>query len=200
MNSRIIAVALPAAALLACEPQAPPLPAGLGYEFPLHDRRGPLSSKFPVRSPGGAVEKPYEDFDADFVKSLGITELALEKTGCYGLCPEYYLVLRSDGHAFYEGYRDIEPLGPHCAEIDIPYFAILAWLVRDIGYFELEDHYTQMVTDSPSTFTSVVKNGQRKTIRNYAFGAPATLWALETLIDQKRNELNWQPCEGEDIR
>lgn len=47
------------------------------------------------------------------------------------------------------------------------------------------------VTDNPTTFTMVVMNGKRKTIRNYANSGPTKLWAIEQLIDGLMSKGKW---------
>ena len=41
------------------------------------------------------------------------------------------------------------------------------------------------------TYTTVVMNGKRKVIRNYANAGPTTLWAIEQLIDSLMTKVKW---------
>lgn len=43
----------------------------------------------------------------DTSSQTGISEIAIEGTGCFGSCPIYTLILRSDGTATYMGRRNI---------------------------------------------------------------------------------------------
>lgn len=110
-----------------------------------------------------------------------ITEITLERTTCYGTCPNYKVTLRSDGTITYEGRRFVEMRGTH--EGRAYGFARLAQLITSAGYFDLKDNYSRPVTDNPSAITSVVRDGKRKTITNYADSGPVELWGIEMAID-----------------
>jgi hypothetical protein len=56
---------------------------------------------------------------------------------------------------------------------------------------DLADAYTIAVTDNPTVYTTVVMNGQRKIISNYANAGPKTLWAIEELIDHLLDKATW---------
>ena len=56
---------------------------------------------------------------------------------------------------------------------------------------ELEDGYTGLDTDNPTTYTMVVMNGKRKTVSNYANAGPTKLWAIEQLIDDLMAKAKW---------
>lgn len=63
--------------------------------------------------------------------------------------------------------------------------------MRELKFIELEDEYEPSVTDSPTTYTTAVINGKRKTVRNYANGGPGRLWAIEKIIDAVIAEARW---------
>jgi hypothetical protein len=67
----------------------------------------------------------------------------------------------------------------------------MAEALRDLKYSELENEYSVAVTDNPTTFTTAVIGGQRKTVRNYAEGGPSRLWAIEQLIDAMIAHVRW---------
>ncbi|MFQ5875265.1 MAG: DUF6438 domain-containing protein [Dehalococcoidia bacterium] len=165
------------------------------YEFN-EETRGPLSVLFQEQSiPKTAIQvKPYESLDDDYLRKVGITEIAMEATGCRGSCPEYYVVYNADGTAVYEGYKNVKLLGRHCGRIYQGTFALLVKAVQDIGYFQLLEHYSQPTTDAPSTYSSVVKNGQRKMVKAYASAGPGRLIALEGLIDSVESQVQWNRC------
>lgn len=110
-----------------------------------------------------------------------ITEITLERTTCFGTCPAYKVTLRSDGTITYEGRRFVEMMGVY--EGRAYGFARLAQLITSAGYFNLKDDYSRPITDNPSAITSVVRNGKRKTITNYADAGPIELWSVEMAID-----------------
>jgi len=110
-----------------------------------------------------------------------ITEITLERTTCFGTCPSYKVTLRRDGEITYEGRRFVEMMGTYQGHAYG--FERLAQLIMAQGYFNLKDDYSRPITDMPSTITSVVMNGKRKTITNYADTGPVELWGIEMAID-----------------
>lgn len=121
----------------------------------------------------------------------GITEIGIERTGCFGTCPSYTFVVKSDGAFRYKGERYAERAGSFTGRIETWRFHQLAQFIRDSGYMDLEDGYTRIITDSPTAFTTVVMNGRRKVIRNYADAGPTKLWAIEQLIDDFMAKAEW---------
>jgi len=121
----------------------------------------------------------------------GIAEIGIERTGCYGTCPSYTFILKSDGTFRYKGFEYVERKGEFSGTIPVWYFHQLAQFVRDFGYMELEDSYTRAITDNPTTFTMVVMNGKRKTVLNYANAGPTKLWAIEQLTDDLMAKAKW---------
>ena len=122
----------------------------------------------------------------------GITEIGIERSGCYGTCPIYTFIAKSDGTVRYKGVKYVERQGEFSGTIPVWYFHELARFIRDAHYMELEDGYTRMVTDNPTTYTTVVMNGKRKTISNYANAGPTKLWAIEQLVDDLMGKAEWK--------
>jgi hypothetical protein len=124
-----------------------------------------------------------------------ITEIALERTSCFGRCPEYTVTLRADGTVTYVGRENVDKSGEHIGIIDAHQFDRLATLAEDIGFMDrLEITYTCNVSDNPTVFVSIVRDGKRKTIAHYApdQNGPITLWSLEQAIDLLVDNVRWQ--------
>ena len=121
----------------------------------------------------------------------GITEIGIERTGCFGTCPSYTFIVKSDGTFRYKGFDHVERKGEFSGTISAWYFHPLAQFIRDSSYMELEDGYTGLDTDNPTTYTMVVMNGKRKTVSNYAHAGPTKLWAIEQLIDDLMAKAKW---------
>jgi hypothetical protein len=119
-----------------------------------------------------------------------ITEITLERTVCYGFCPIYKVILRSDNTATYIGMKFVERQGTYKAYISG--FEHLAKIIEARKYFSLRNRYTKPVTDMPSAITSVVRNGKRKTVDNYGNSGPIELWEIETLIDGLIANARWE--------
>ena len=90
------------------------------------------------------------------------------------------------------GEKYVERIGEFAGAIPIREFHELAKFIRDSGYTELEANYYSPVTDNPTVYTTVVLNGQRKVISNYANAGPTKLWAIEQLIGDLMREAKWK--------
>jgi hypothetical protein len=121
----------------------------------------------------------------------GITEIGIERTPCYGTCPIYTFIIKSDGTFRYKGEKFVERAGEFTGTIPVWHFHQLAQFIRDSGYAELENGYARAVTDNPTTYTMVVMSGERKTVSNYANAGPTKLWAIEQLIDDLMSKARW---------
>ena len=122
----------------------------------------------------------------------GITEIGIERSGCFGTCPIYTFIVKSDGTFRYKGTKHVEREGEFAGTIPVWYFHHLAQFIRDSGYTELEDGYRPGGnTDHATVYTMVVMNGKRKTISNYANTGPTKLWAIEQLIDDLMAKAKW---------
>lgn len=156
------------------------------------------------------VRGPYEVASTNH----GITEIGIERSGCYGDCPIYTFIAKNDGtvrykgekyvertvprtvtgilkHSRYNGVQYVERTGEFTGTIPVWYFHRLAEFIKDLAYTELQDDYTRLVSDNSTTYTMVVMNGKRKTVSNYANAGPTKLWAIEQLIDDLMAETKW---------
>jgi len=127
------------------------------------------------------------------VTSRGVTEIGIERTTCYGSCPAYTFIVSSNGSFRYKGEKHVERTGEFTGKASVAQFNQLAQFILDSDYFSLKDSYRPMVTDCPTVYTTVVVNGKRKVISNYANGGPTKLWAIEQLIDQLMITAEWKP-------
>ena len=110
-----------------------------------------------------------------------ITEVTLERTSCFGTCPDYKVTLQRDGTIIYEGRRFVQMMGTYKGEAYG--FDRLVKLILAQKYFDMKDDYSRPITDMPSAITSVVRAGKRKTIVDYAETGPIELWSIEMAID-----------------
>lgn len=112
----------------------------------------------------------------------GISEIGIEHSGCFGTCPIYTFIVKSDGTFRHKGVKYVEREGDYTGTIPVWEFHKLAQFIRDSAYVELEDAYRRKVTDNPTTYTMVVVNDKRKTVSNYANAGPTKLWANNSLL------------------
>jgi hypothetical protein len=84
----------------------------------------------------------------------GITEIGLERGGCYGTCPIYTLVLKSDGTFTYKGAQFVEKLGVFSGTIPVYRFNQLAQFLKDSGYMNLQDGYGEIGDDRETVYNA----------------------------------------------
>jgi hypothetical protein len=109
--------------------------------------------------------------------------ITIERTICYGFCPAYKLSIKEDGTVTYSGEQHVKTTGVHTWKIDPAAVRALAKEMQDAGFFEMKDEYRAMVTDNPTTYTSLTIGGRTKKIQDYVAGPPR-LKQLENKIDE----------------
>src|SRR2546428_8088531 len=125
--------------------------------------------------------------------------ITLERTVCYGTCPAYTLRITGDGSVEYEGMRYVRVIGKATARISPDVVRRLVTEFERIGYFDLEDKYTAMVTDNPTTTTSIRIDTRFKRVIDYVAG-PQALKELEQRIDEVAGSARWVSVDAETVR
>ena len=115
--------------------------------------------------------------------SPGPVEITLERTLCFGTCPDYKVTIRGDGTVTYEGRHFVRVTGTRTWMIDQAAVAALASEMQQAGYFDLQDEYVATITDAPTAWTSLTVGGRTKRIKDYVAGPPK-LKEIEAKIDQ----------------
>ena len=120
--------------------------------------------------------------------------ITLERTVCFGACPDYTLTIYGDGTVTYEGRHFVRIEGTRTITISEEKIKQLLSEFQRVDYFSLDDNYEEfMATDMPSAITSLKINGKMKTVRHYHgdFSAPEQLTELEDRIDEIVNSDQW---------
>ncbi len=93
--------------------------------------------------------------------------IALQRTGCFGTCPDYRIELRGDGQVSYRGFRYVVVEGEHHWRVEPAAVARLVELIRKADYFKLDGYYVVEVSDNPTFVTSVSMGEQKKFVLDY---------------------------------
>jgi hypothetical protein len=109
-------------------------------------------------------------------------EITIERTPCFGMCPEYRVTMKADGTVTYDGRQYVRVTGERTWKIDPAAVRALAREMEAAGYFDLQDEYTSRMTDHPTTRTSLTIGTRSKKISDYISG-PQTLKDIEKRID-----------------
>ena len=126
-----------------------------------------------------------------------ISEVKLERTRCLASCPAYTVAIRADGSFSYTGLYNAPHMGEHTGQVNVGQFRQLLRYIGAIDFMSFKSSYLSPYPDNATVTTSVVQNGSRKTVMNYANSGPATLWALETLVDTLLETATWDAGGGQ---
>lgn len=127
-----------------------------------------------------------------------ITQIVLERTPCFGVCPVYKLTIHRSGKVVYEGKAHVWEEGRQTGRVSKEGFRQLVSKIEEINFFNLRDRYDGKnadgsgvtVTDLPTRKTSVTRGNVTKTVENY-FRGPKGLKELEDLIDEVTKSTEW---------
>jgi uncharacterized protein DUF6438 len=123
---------------------------------------------------------PVDSFPPQSVENVVIT---LERTPCFGSCPDYSLTVYGNGTVIYDGRNFVAVTGRQSSTISQDNVHELVTMFYAMGYFSIKDEYSAPVTDLPTTTTSIAIDGRYKHVVNY-YGAPEKLIDLENKIDE----------------
>ncbi len=126
--------------------------------------------------------------------------LTLERTRCYGFCPDYTVTINGEGAVTYEGRAFVGITGRQTAQADLVETALLFTQADAMGFFALRDEYSANVSDLPSYRVTYVRTGQRKSVTDYGgamAGMPAEVRALQDEIDRVARTAQWVARDGQ---
>jgi len=133
-------------------------------------------------------------------KTVAIT---LERTGCFGSCAAYVVIIHDDGAVDYCGRAFVKATGWRHSRITPAHVEALLREFRDADFFSLNDSYIAPITDHPSRFVGIEIGDQGKTVHDYIgeeAGMPASVTRLEDAIDAAANTAQWVgPREGFEV-
>lgn len=123
---------------------------------------------------------------------------SIERTGCYGKCPNYKAKIFSNGLVLYEGKSHVEKEGIFEAYIVQNQVDSLIAQADSISFFELSAAYPANgieIYDLPNTNTFIKSEDYEKTITNN-HNAPKTLRNYELYFEQILEQLDWKKVEN----
>jgi Domain of unknown function (DUF6438) len=126
----------------------------------------------------------------------GIDEIGIERTQCLTNCPAYTLIIKKDGSFRYTGEYGVERIGDYTGKLSVGLLNQVMRFINESLYLAFDDTYSSPFLDGPTTYTMVKKGNEIKVIENYAGSGPATLWAIEQLIDSLLETAEWDAGGG----
>ncbi len=134
------------------------------------------------------------------VQGSGATQIALERTACFGGCPVYRLTIDETGLVQYEGIAFVAHSGTDSARIAPERVRHIVDAAHRLGYFDLAESYRmddatcpQYFPDAPSVITSVAVEGRSKrvVVDQGCAGFPRAVPELAELIDDVVQSRRW---------
>lgn len=120
---------------------------------------------------------------------------SLERTPCFGKCPNYTVTIDRTGRAAYEGKRFAEREGSFTGQVSPDVMARLVERAQEIGFFNFKDVYDGQVTDLPSTIIRVNADGKDKTVKG-RYQSPAAFKPFAAYADSLLSTVQWAPVAG----
>jgi hypothetical protein len=126
-------------------------------------------------------------------------QISLERTPCFGRCADYVVTLDGDGTVHYTGRQFVRVRGAQTWKVDAAAVHALAREMDTAGFFGWKDAYTSMVTDLPTTYTTLTIGSRTKKIKDY-YGAPPALKQIEARIDVVSGVRGYVSIDGKALR
>lgn len=124
-------------------------------------------------------------------EDMSTFSFSLERTACFGQCPEYRVYSDSTQTVYYHGIANVERIGEYrCVECADMLRAIYARAVS-ISFWNFDTVYNPGVVDLPSTITHLQMTEKHKRVENL-LDAPPSLIAFENYIDSLAESARWQ--------
>ena len=122
-----------------------------------------------------------------------ISEITVERTGCFGECPVYTLTLRRQGSSTYIG-KTGPRIGHYTAkQVYGGDFDQLSKAISDVHFFDLPDETGPAVIDAEQVTVTVTTPTQSKTVNTFDLAkAPFAFWAVVALADGVAANLWWE--------
>ena len=120
--------------------------------------------------------------------------IQLSRSGCFGTCPSYSVVVHGDGKVEFHGKIYVAIPGDYQARITPEAAARLLERFRAAKFFELKDRYAASVTDNPTYSLALIIGAKKKTIVDYvgsSVGMPESISALEDAVDEAAGTDRW---------
>ncbi len=114
-----------------------------------------------------------------------------KRGACFGTCPIFNLKIYQSGYAVYEGRNHVQMIGTYHSTMNATTLLKLAQVVDEIKYFSLKDVYDfEGIQDIPAVYSTVVRDGVKKTIKN-RYQGPPELNALYDALDEAVANSKW---------
>jgi hypothetical protein len=149
-------------------------------------------------TPCRAGAQPTQHTDFPEIHDFNSLRINLDRTGCFGTCPQYSLEVRGDGSVTYDGSWYAKYCGQWWGTIPESSVRELVSQFRAANYFRLNREYSVKGTDLPTYTTAIAFDNVAKCVADYGgtlVGMPADVRKLEDAIDRLAGPEHWTTHE-----
>ena len=118
----------------------------------------------------------------------------MQRTACYGTCPQYDISIYLDGTIIYNGKLFVDKKGCFKSKLSHDNILYLKSVLSDISFFSLDNEYISQITDIPSVITEVIINNQQHKIIDRLNGPRELKNIYQTLDSIVHSVSYWDAC------
>ncbi|MCS6904980.1 MAG: DUF6438 domain-containing protein [Bacteroidia bacterium] len=119
--------------------------------------------------------------------------LTIEKTSCYGSCPQYHLAIYPNRVVIYKGRRFVKNIGTFEKKLSKAKISQIQQQIIDYAFFEFEEVYdNEGISDLPSVILYCRLNGKEKKVKA-RMNVPPTFLQLVNRIENLIGEEGYKP-------
>ncbi|MDF2438551.1 MAG: hypothetical protein K0Q95_2927 [Bacteroidota bacterium] len=124
--------------------------------------------------------------------------IGYEKGACFGTCPVFKMTLNAETNkATYVGTAHVDKVGTYEKAISDEEIMKLKAEFDKAKFLDMNDVYTNEISDLPSTYVSFSMNGKTKTVKE-RYHAPKELKELELILDKIANSEGWVQIKAQE--
>lgn len=159
-----------------------------------------ISENNPPQIVVGFVEASApEDSGAPVIPPAGPWEIELSRSVCYGVCPDYKVVVKSDGTVEYEGHEYVSKRGRATDRVPIADAEALLRKFDQAGFDRLsvpDPCPKGLASDSPTNILAVRRKTGSHVVEHYLGNmcAPPVLADLADAVDKTAKTDRWIKC------
>ncbi len=142
-----------------------------------------------------AVRNPRRRVPFPEIRGDSKVEIILIRSGCYGWCPTYKVLIDGGGSVVFDGIENVQSSGHRSVAIGRTNVERLIKKFRETDFFSLDDDYISPVTDIPrySVFIQI-GDAQKRVIyddHSASVGMPDVIVSLGNAIDAIAGTASW---------
>jgi hypothetical protein len=127
---------------------------------------------------------------ADPVFRGRVSEISLQRGGCYGTCPVYSITLRSDGSARYRGIRYVDRSGEYSGKYR--FSELGTWLESQDKLLDRSEDLPVAIDGERVALTLVLRDGRLVSKRFGTGSGRRDLWVAAEVVDGISSKVRWE--------